>query len=134
MFNDTTTNDWQQMMRARLGIDKTKTWADWVEEEEEEAKLTKTIEEQFKPPLLLGMRLRGGAAECGEESGEEGREPNCVASEPANGQEGDGVGALTEGGLPTEGGGGFVTEGGLPRHVASHVSACMCSLCRVVRL
>ena len=98
-FNDTI-NDWQQTMRARLGIDKSKTWADWVEEEEEEAKLTKTIEEQFKPPLLLGMRLRGGAAECGEESGEEGREPKCVASESAHGQEGDGVGTLTEGGPP----------------------------------
>ena len=128
MFNDTKTNDWQQMMRARLGIDKTKTWADWVEEEEEEAKLTKTIEEQFKPPLLLGMRLRGGAAECGKESGEAGREPNCVASESANGQESDGVGSLTEGGLPRhvsahgqEGSdGGALTEGGSPCHVSAH--------------
>ena len=35
---------WQQMMRARLGIDKTKSWADWAEEEEEAAELTKTLE------------------------------------------------------------------------------------------
>ena len=38
-------------MRARLGIDKTKSWADWAEEEEEAAELTKTLEaataEQF---------------------------------------------------------------------------------------
>jgi hypothetical protein len=26
---------WQQMMRARLGIDKNTSWADWAEEEEE---------------------------------------------------------------------------------------------------
>ena len=32
-------------MRARLGIDKTKSWADWAEEEEEAAELTKTLEE-----------------------------------------------------------------------------------------
>ena len=32
------------MMRARLGIDKTKLWADWAEEEEEAAELTKTLE------------------------------------------------------------------------------------------
>ena len=73
---------WQQTMRARLGIDKTKSWADWAEEEEEEATLAKTIKaataEQLKPPLLLSMRLRGGAAEgesgqeSGEESGDEG--------------------------------------------------------------
>ena len=34
---------WQQMMRARLGIDKTKSWADWAEEEEEAAEPTKTL-------------------------------------------------------------------------------------------
>ena len=64
-------------MRARLGIDKTKLWADWAEEEEEAAELTKTLEaataEQFKQRLLLGVRLRGGAveSESGHESGEE---------------------------------------------------------------
>ena len=54
-------------MRARLGIDKSKSWADWVDEEEEAATLSKTLEaatatEQFKPPplLSLSMRLRGG--------------------------------------------------------------------------
>ena len=31
-------------MRARLGIDKSKSWADWVDEEEEAATLTKTLE------------------------------------------------------------------------------------------
>ena len=68
---------WQQMMRTRLGIDKTKSWADWAEEEEEAAELTKTLEaataEQFKPRLLLGVRLRGGAveSELGHESGED---------------------------------------------------------------
>ena len=31
------------MMRARLGIDKTKSWADWAEEEEEAAEPTKTL-------------------------------------------------------------------------------------------
>ena len=45
------------MMRARLGIDKTKSWADWAEEEEEAAEPTKTLEaataEQFKPRLLV---------------------------------------------------------------------------------
>ena len=65
------------MMRARLGIDKTRSWADWAEEEEEAAELTKTLEaataEQFKPRLLLGVRLRCGAveSESGHESGEE---------------------------------------------------------------
>ena len=95
---------WQQMMRARLGIDKNKSWADWAEEEEEAAEPTKTLEgvrlrggavetalpttvsADAKPAaaepaaLLLSMRLRGGAAECesgqesGEESGDEGDE------------------------------------------------------------
>ena len=62
---------WQQMMRARLGIDKTKSWADWVEEEEEAAELVVTTENanseatesKCEPPLLLGMRLRGGGTE-----------------------------------------------------------------------
>ena len=64
-------------MRARLGIDKTKSWADWAEQEEEAAELTKTLEaataEQFKPRLLLSVRLRGGAveSELGHESGED---------------------------------------------------------------
>ena len=34
---------WQQMMRARLGIDKNNSWADWAEEEEEAAEPTKTL-------------------------------------------------------------------------------------------
>ena len=34
---------WQQMMRARLGIDKNKSWAEWAEEEEEAAEPTKTL-------------------------------------------------------------------------------------------
>ena len=77
------------MMRARVGIDKTKSWADWAEEEAEEAAtLTKTIKaattQQFKPPLLLSGRLRGGGSECesgqesGEESGDEGSEPESM--------------------------------------------------------
>ena len=92
-------------MRARLGIDKTKSWADWAEEEEEAATTSKTFadaksedamlrlgktlgaagaayaagELKCEPTLALGMlRLRGGAAEC---------------------EEGGGGGALTEGGL-----------------------------------
>ena len=47
------------MMLARLGIDKTKSWADRVEEEEELAQLTKTLEDTESE---LGS---------GEESGEE---------------------------------------------------------------
>ena len=68
------------MKRARLGIDKSKSWADWAEEEEEAAELTKTLEaataEQFKPRLLLGVRLRGGAveSESGHGSGARSRE------------------------------------------------------------
>ena len=91
-------------MRARLGIDKTKSWADWAEEEEEAAELTKTLEaataEQFKPRLLLGVRLRGGAveSESGHESGEESG---------GEGEKGGGEGGGEDGG---EGGGG---EGGV---------------------
>ena len=96
-------------MRARLGIDKMpKSWADWVEEEEEEAELVKAST-AAKP---LSMRLRGGCAkgesgdesgeESGEESGDEGSEPEGGPSRhaPAHGQDGGGGGALTEGGLP----------------------------------
>ena len=42
---------WQQMMRARLGIDKTKSWADWAEEEEEAAEPTNT------PAILWGAAM-----------------------------------------------------------------------------
>ena len=54
---------WQQMMRARLGIDKTKSWADWAEEEEEAAEPTKTFADAKSIEVageVLGMRLRGG--------------------------------------------------------------------------
>ena len=67
------------MMRARIGIDKTKSWADWAEEEEDAAKLTKTLadakSEGAGPLLSLSMRLRGGG------QGNEG-EPmlSCVAA------------------------------------------------------
>ena len=94
------------MMRARLGIDKTKSWADWAEEEEEAAELTKTLEaataEQFKPRLLLGVRLRGGAveSESGHESGEESG---------GEGEKGGGEGGGEDGG---EGGGEGGDEGG----------------------
>ena len=73
-------------MRARLGIDKMpKSWADWVEEEEEEAEFVKASA-AAKP---LSMRLRGGCAkgesgdesgeESGEESGDEGSERESTA-------------------------------------------------------
>jgi hypothetical protein len=55
------------MMRARVGIDKTKSWADWVEEEDEAATQIVTPEDskadaepKGEPTLRLGMRLRGG--------------------------------------------------------------------------
>ena len=53
---------WQQMMRALLGIDKTKSWADWAEEEEEAAEPTKTlaVAKHEVAGEVLGMRLRGG--------------------------------------------------------------------------
>ena len=87
------------MMRARLGIDKTKSWADWAEEEEifdaedavdpdrilppgttEDAKAD--AKPKCEPTLQLGMRLRGGGSEgcgdsghaSGEGSGDEGEE------------------------------------------------------------
>ena len=113
---------WQQMMRARLGIDKTKSWADWAEEEEEAAEPTKTLadaksevatEGGQQPLLSLSMRLRGGG-------------PDGDAS--AHGQDGSGGGALTEGGPPRhasahgqEGGDdGTLTEGGPSLHVSAH--------------
>ena len=43
---------WQQMMRARVGIDKTKSWADWAEEEEEAATPIVTFASKVK--LKLG--------------------------------------------------------------------------------
>ena len=65
---------WQQSMRARLGIDTSKSWADWAEEEEEEAamlnktrvyaKSEATGAEQGEPRLVpLSVRLRGGGTE-----------------------------------------------------------------------
>ena len=78
-------------MRARVGIDKTKSWADWVEEEDEAATQIVTPEDskadaepKGEPTLRLGMRLRGGDPESGG------------------------------------GGGGTLTEGGLPRHASAH--------------
>ena len=119
---------WQQMMRSRVGIDTSKSW-DLAEEEEETATPIVTFASKVKlklgsSPMLLSIRLRGGAAEgeLGQESGEEsGNEGSQHAS--AHGQEGGGDGTLTEGGLPRhasahgqEGGGdGTLTEGGLPR-------------------
>ena len=78
---------WQQMMRARLGIDKNNSWADWAEEEEEAAEPTKTLADAKYEVAgeVLGMRLRGGGL------------PRHAS---AHGQEGDGGGTLTEGGLP----------------------------------
>ena len=80
---------WQQMMRARLGIDKNNSWADWAEEEEEAAEPTKTLADAKYEVAgeVLGMRLRGGGL------------PRHAS---AHGQEGDGGVTLTEGGLPTE--------------------------------
>ena len=84
---------WQQMMRARLGIDKNNSWADWAEEEEEAAEPTKTLADAKYEVAgeVLGMRLRGGGL------------PRHAS---AHGQEGDG--------------GGTLTEGGLPRHASAH--------------
>ena len=77
------------MMRARLGIDKNNSWADWAEEEEEAAEPTKTLADAKYEVAgeVLGMRLRGGGL------------PRHAS---AHGQEGDGGVTLTEGGLPTE--------------------------------
>ena len=43
---------WQQMMRARVGIDTSKSWADWAEEEEEAATPIVTFASKVK--LKLG--------------------------------------------------------------------------------
>ena len=105
------------MMRARLGIDKNNSWADWAEEEEEAAEPTKTLADAKYEVAgeVLGMRLRGGGL------------PRHAS---AHGQEGDGGGTLTEGGLPRhasahgqEGDGGVtLTEGGLPTEQSSERS------------
>ena len=60
------------MMRARVGIDKNKSWADWAEEEEEVAESTKTLADAKSEVAgeVPVMRLR------------------------AHGQEGDGGGTL----------------------------------------
>ena len=52
-----THRSWQQVMLARLGIDKTKSWADRVEEEEELAQLTKTLDAAAKPPPDSALAL-----------------------------------------------------------------------------
>ena len=61
---------WQQMMLARLGIDKTESWADQVEEAEESAQLTKTLED-------IESELGSG-----EESGEESDFRKAMSSPP----------------------------------------------------
>ena len=87
---------WRQSMRARLGIDTSKSWADWVEEEDEAATLIVTPEDgkadaepKCEPTLPLGMRLRGGGPEgesdaSGDGSGDEsGRQPALMSTLPA---------------------------------------------------
>ena len=44
---------WQQMMQARLGIDKTKAWADWAEEEEEADAMILTLEAATEPRCMV---------------------------------------------------------------------------------
>ena len=75
---------WQQMMRARLGIGKTKSWADWAEEDEKVAEPTTTLADAMSEVAgeALGMLLRGGGL------------PHHAS---AHGQDGGGGGALTEG-------------------------------------
>ena len=76
---------WQQMMRARLSVDKTKSLAEWAEEEQEAAELVVTTENanseatesKCEPPLLLGMRLRGGGTELGQ-SEQSSKEYKCA--------------------------------------------------------
>ena len=88
-------------MRARVGIDKTKSWADWVEEEDEAATQIVTPEDskadaepKGEPTLRLGMRLRGGDPESGGESGHasgegeraRGAKRDAVDAPPARGR------------------------------------------------
>ena len=107
------------MMRARIGIDKNKSWADWAEEEEEEevATLIVTPEDakadvkpKCEPTLQLGMRLRGGGSEgggelghaSGEESGDEGDGGEESGGEESGGEGGEESGE--EGSEPDESG------------------------------
>ena len=46
------------MMRARLGIDKTKAWADWAEEEEEADAMILTLEAATEPRCMVNT-VRG---------------------------------------------------------------------------
>ena len=49
---------WQQMMRARLVIDKTKAWADWADEEEEADAMILTLEAATEPRCMVNT-VRG---------------------------------------------------------------------------
>ena len=96
-------------MRARVGIDKTKSWADWVEEEDEAATQIVTPEDskadaepKGEPTLRLGMRLRGGDPESGSESGHASGEESGDEGEESGCEDGGCGGALTEGGLPRQ--------------------------------
>ena len=42
---------WQQMMRARVGIDTSKSWADWAEEEEEAATPVVSVQDASLSPV-----------------------------------------------------------------------------------
>ena len=46
------------MMRARLGIDKTKAWADWAEEEEEADAMILTLEAATEPRCMVNTVRR----------------------------------------------------------------------------
>ena len=46
------------MMRARIGIDNNKSWADWAEEEEEAAEPTKTLADAALTAAVSGVGLR----------------------------------------------------------------------------
>ena len=46
------------MMRARSGIDKTKAWADWAEEEEEADAMILTLEAATEPRCMVNTVCR----------------------------------------------------------------------------
>ena len=56
---------WQQMMRARLGIDKNKSWADWAEEEEEADAVILTLEAATEPRCMVNT-VRGSPCPCSD--------------------------------------------------------------------